>query len=300
MTCYRPLDAEAHGFHPSGKQKLIFKNHPEFKNHPNPLKLPCGKCIGCKLDHSQMWAIRIMHHVQMNEETQFITLTYDPKHLPWDGSLTPPHFTKFMKRLRQHCPKEITYYHAGEYGDQLTRPHHHAIIFNHAFNDLDLVSEKEGIPLYTSPTLAKLWGKGYVTIGETNIHTAAYIARYTLKKQYNEEYYETTDETTGEILKLQPPYTTMSNGIGKSWYDLYQSDVFPSDTVIHKGRTIKTPRYYETQLQRTNADLLQTIKARRLSNSLKHAKDQTPERLAVREKVKILTTQSLKRKLHET
>jgi hypothetical protein len=31
----------------------------------------------------------------------FITLTYDPDHLPSDGSLDVSHFQKFMKRLRK-------------------------------------------------------------------------------------------------------------------------------------------------------------------------------------------------------
>lgn len=246
-----------------------------------------------------------MHEAQLHKNNTFITLTYDDQNLPWDGSLVPPHFTKFMKRLRKHlAPKPIRFYHAGEYGDQLSRPHYHAIIFNHQFEDQQAFDETEGFITYESQELEKIWGKGFVTTAECSLETAAYIARYTLKKQTGEksdEHYLTSDCTTGEIINLHPEYSTMSNrpGIGKQWYDLYQSDVFPHDTVIHKGKTIKTPRYYETLLQRTNGALLETIKARRLEQSLIHANDQTPERLAVREKVKTLNQQTFKRKYHE-
>jgi hypothetical protein len=44
----------------------------------------------------------------------FITLTYDPDHLPKDGSLNVVHFQKFMKRLRKKIsPLKIRFFHCG-------------------------------------------------------------------------------------------------------------------------------------------------------------------------------------------
>jgi hypothetical protein len=46
-------------------------------------------------------------------------LTYDPEHLPEDGSLNVVHFQKFMKRLRDRIkPLKIRFFHCGEYGDK--------------------------------------------------------------------------------------------------------------------------------------------------------------------------------------
>lgn len=36
--------------------------------------------------------------------------------------------------------------------------------------------------LYISPILAKLWGKGMVTVGAVTLESAAYVARYCTKR----------------------------------------------------------------------------------------------------------------------
>lgn len=50
-----------------------------------PIKsLPCGKCIGCRLDYSREWAIRCTLEMQDFDPEQcwFVTLTYDDFHVP--------------------------------------------------------------------------------------------------------------------------------------------------------------------------------------------------------------------------
>ena len=34
-------------------------------------------------------------------------------------------------------------------------------------------------------------------------------------------------------------------GIGHGWYERFASDVYPSDEVIIKGRSMRPPRYYD-------------------------------------------------------
>ena len=46
------------------------------------VKVPCGKCIGCLLDRSRMWADRCMLEMQYHESNLFVTLTYDDVHVP--------------------------------------------------------------------------------------------------------------------------------------------------------------------------------------------------------------------------
>ena len=99
------------------------------------MEVPCGKCLGCKLEYSRQWAVRLTHESSYwdYDKQHFITLTYNNEHLPPTGSLVKSDFQKFMKRLRRHHTKEYGYpdlnwkgeptihypmkfFHAGEYG----------------------------------------------------------------------------------------------------------------------------------------------------------------------------------------
>ena len=148
MACFKPLTAyrgrEKHG---SGKPKIVFSHH--LSQTGVELLLPCGRCIGCRLERSRMWALRCVHEAQLHSENSFITLTYNDDHIPRDGSLNKKHFQDFMKRLRKSiAPKKVRFYHCGEYGPKLLRPHYHAILFGHQFDDLELHSHRKGVRLY--------------------------------------------------------------------------------------------------------------------------------------------------------
>ena len=140
MSCYYPLRAwRAKSPNPSGKFGITF-NRSEAQQDEE-LNIACGNCIGCRLERSKVWAIRCSHEASCHAHNCFITLTYDDKHLPADGSLIKAHFTQFMKNLRKRVrPDAIRFYMCGEYGqdqelaklgiDALGRPHYHAILFN--------------------------------------------------------------------------------------------------------------------------------------------------------------------------
>lgn len=261
--------------------------------------------MGCRIDRSTMWSVRCMHEAQMHDDNQFITLTYDDENLPHDGSLTPSHFTKFMKRYRKSLGSDkIRFYHGAEYGDKLGRPHHHALIFGHVFDDLELFNESEGIYTYSSPTLEKLWGHGFCTISDVTLASAAYVARYCLKKitgKLADDHYIKICPTTGEVFRILPEYSTMSRcpGIAKTWYDKYHTDIFPHDTTLYKGKNIKTPRYYENLLRSTDLPAFEKIKATRKEKAIIHQANNTPARLLVRETVKRASMRNLQRKLDQ-
>ena len=87
---------------PSGKRAVVFKRGeatPALSAFPD--HLPCGQCFGCRLDYACDWAMRCDKEIQMHEESCFITVTYDSKFLPEDGSLRLDHWQDFMKRLRK-------------------------------------------------------------------------------------------------------------------------------------------------------------------------------------------------------
>ncbi len=204
-----------------------------------------------------------------------------------------------MKRLRNASPtKTIRYYMCGEYGENFSRPHYHACLFGHDFPDKEVFKEVEGIITYTSAILESIWTHGFCTIGELNFDTAAYTARYIAKKITGEpaaDHYTTSHPATGELIHLEPEFNQMSlrPGIAKDWYDQYKTDIYPSDFLIHCGKTIKVPRYYDKLYELEGNDIEELKRKRKLR--ARGNPDNTPARLVVREKVKQLKYKTLSR-----
>ena len=257
-----------------------------------PLTIPCGQCVGCRLERSRQWAVRCVHEASLHEDNCFITLTYNNESLPEDGSLNKKHFQDFMKRLRKkYKNKKIRYYHCGEYGDKNFRPHYHAIIFGLEFDDQKLFTVNNGEKLYTSEKLEKLWPFGFSTIGTVTFESAAYVARYVMKKvngKNAKDHYERIDPDTGEIYNLVPEYNTMSRrpGIASGWFDKYKDDVYPSDNIHLRDKTFRPPKFYDKMYEHLMPNEMEKIKKQRMINMQKHATDNTADRLAVKEQVK--------------
>ena len=268
-----------------------------------PVEVPCGQCIGCRLRHSGEWALRCVHENSLHHASCYITLTYDPRSHPPDGSLVKKHFVDFMKRYRKFVsPQKIRFYMCGEYGDKFGRPHYHAIIFGHDFDDRVLYKIKNGIRLDTSPTLEKIWGKGFVTVGNVTFDSACYVARYITKKvtgEKAEQHYTRVDPDTGEFFKIQPEYTNMSRmpGIGREWFDQFKSDCYPSDFITHNGTKLPLPRYYDSLYEIENPEEFEKIKLNRIRTAKKNAAENTPDRRAVKEQVKLAQFKLLPRNL---
>lgn len=237
--------------------------------------IPCGKCIGCRLEISKQWATRCMLEARDWEHNWFVTLTYDDEHKPytntfldhdtgevyqddgtWNGYLEPKDIKKFMHDLRQKWERKykhtgIRYYGCGEYGGQTARPHYHMILFN-------LPIPKEGLkvrginqekrPYYQCDEIAKIWGKGNIQVDEVTWSSCAYVARYVTKKMTGTgapEHYASKGQT--------PEFVRMSRmpGIARRYYDenkekIYEYDEILTNMGIKKGaRKVKPPRYYD-------------------------------------------------------
>lgn len=302
MTCYSPLK----GFEDKENGGIVFKRG---TNAGGPMEVACGQCIGCRIDKSKEWAARIVHEQQMHEENCFITLTYDKENLPHDGSLNKTHFQKFMKRLRKHFnEKKIRYFHCGEYGEKNYRPHYHACIFGVDFHDRIPYSVSNNIVVFESELLAQIWGNGFCTVGELNYQSAAYTARYVLKKvngSMADQHYERCDVHTGEIFKVEPEYITMSlgrekgEGIGGPFYKKYETDFFPSDECPVPGRGVykRIPRYYERLYEETNPDAYRKIKRARELYRENNKEEYERERLEAKLHVKKRQLKELTRSL---
>ncbi len=300
MPCFYPLHA---GRDSAGKITFNDRSIVGFS-----MRLPCGQCRGCRLERSRQWAMRCVHEASLYDENCFITLTYSDEFLPSNGSLNVKHFQDFMKRLRAKVPeRRIRYFHCGEYGDDWRRPHYHALLFNFDFADKLLFEVDSGVRLYTSALLEKCWGFGFGTVGAVTFESAAYTARYIMKKRASGSvddamHYLSCDEITGELVELLPEYATMSRrpGIGREWYERFRSDVFPSDEVVLRGRSMKPPRFYGCLYEGEEPeDYARIMSARRRAGYAGRA-DSTPKRLAVRERCQELSeARSSRRGDHE-
>lgn len=283
MPCFHPVRA----WQSPDRPKLYFKNPP---GNASALQVPCGQCIGCRLERSRQWAARCIHEASLHKRSCFITLTYDEANLPPNGQLVYDQFQRFMKRFRKLAhPKPVRFFMAGEYGDQLGRPHFHACIFGYDFDDKRIIKRSQNT-LYQSDTLSKLWPYGYSSVGALTFESAAYVARYCLKKVNGEaaaEHYRFIDPETGEISTYTPEFTRMSlkPGIGAGWFAKYGAEVFPSDEVIINGKPCKPPKYYDRLFKAVDPESFELIKLQRELDAVQREHDNTPERLLVREQV---------------
>lgn len=262
------------------------------------VEVPCGQCIGCRLERSRQWAVRCMHEAQMYKENCFVTLTYRDAPV----SLDKRHFQLFMKRLRKFFRGErISYFHCGEYGGELGRPHYHALLFGVDFPDRR--ARYQGSDLYTSATLDRLWGHGMCMIGEVTFASAAYVARYALKKVTGDKavdhYAHITED--GEVIFRQPEYATMSRrpAIGARWFHAYGEEVVRADSIVANGVESKPPRFYDKLLEVLDAKRARATKGKRAAarKTPKARANSTRERLAVREEVTKARVNQLRRGL---
>lgn len=288
MSCYRPLVGIPDGFTENGKVHYAIKGNLDLpfvrKEHPDAVLIPCGKCIGCRLDYSRSWADRMMLELETAKKAIFVTLTYrnqfahateyeyatapddcyfpigqgerlDGSHLlmPVSFTLDKRDFQLFMKRLRRNKLFEgvkLRFYAAGEYGESTYRPHMHFILFGVGLDDIpDLHSfgvNEFGQTYYLSDTFARIWRNGFVLLSDVSWQTCAYVARYVTKKLGN-------DVLMRDYLNQIPEFSLMSRkpGIGREYLaqhpdclDLESVNISTPDG----GRKISIPRYYYRQL----------------------------------------------------
>jgi len=249
------------------------------------LQVPCGSCVGCLLERSRQWAVRCLHESQLHSVSSFITLTYDDDHLR-QLSLDYSDFQLFLRRLRR-AKGAVRFFMCGEYGDELGRPHFHACLFGVDFPDRQLFKElPSGSKLYVSPELSALWPQGFSSVGDVTFESAAYVARYVLKKKARGgEPVFLVDGSTGECVEREPEFTQMSlkPGIGARWYEQFKAEVFPRDRVVMNGAEMKPPRYYLTLLERADPVSREFIRQARSEVAERNQGENHPDRLRVRE-----------------
>lgn len=346
MTCYSPLirieyphkKVQAKDGHMYNKARVISTEQYEKiekidSDIEKVTRIPCGKCIGCKLAYSRDWAIRNVYESKLWDNNWFITVTYDDEHLyipdemtdkitgvvyqrteDWKGCLNPKDATKFLKDLRRYWKyhynwDNIRYYYCGEYGEKGGRPHFHFLIYNLPLDLKELKFKfinEEYQPIYECPLIEKIWGKGLVAIGAVTFSSCAYVARYITKKQ------------TGEIASEEyakkgqiPEYVQMSRmpGIGRNYYEANKERIYETDQLFMtscRGNVLplKPPRYYDKLFDIEQPEKMEQIKDRRKAagkeaEKLRKSKSTatTAEQLRINAKTKYLKSHQLKRAL---
>lgn len=273
-------------------QQALYLDLKGWRPGDEKLLLPCGKCVGCQLAHSRDWANRCYLEQKMHTWNWWITLTYDPEHIKTVkavdkktgevvdvATLCRKHVTDFIKRLRMHWKRKygedgIVYFGCGEYGSKSLRPHYHISFFNLNIRDLELWYWEDGKSTYRSDTIDELWGMGRVTINENTWATAAYTARYMLKKSKNwdarRQYEEVDMEKEFTCCSLKP-------AIGKSYYDAHKDEIYATDQIIllkQIGKAIhqKPPKYFDKLMSREDPERLKECQRKRKELAEKAAK----------------------------
>lgn len=332
MPCYYPLIAIRTSTIVDGKRKIIFPKGSIGSDEylasigAERLAIPCGQCLGCRLEYSRQWAIRCYFEAKQYEHNYFVTLTYDDAHLPIAphakvdkstgevtdlkdvATLSPRDLQLFLKRLRTNSKREfghegIRFFACGEYGPQTNRPHYHLILFNCPLNCLQFEKRENGYMYYRSPFLEKTWGKGFVIVTDFSFATAGYVARYMLKKHkgLDRDYYEQNG--------LYPEFTRCSRkpGIGREYYELNKDNIYQTDEVFLPQKDgpplkCKPPKYFDALFALENPEVMEYTKSQRKETALnnmalqmQHTDLDQEEYLSVKEGSKLLSIRKLKR-----
>lgn len=297
MSCNKPLTAyQSFQKRPNGNRAITFS--PDGGTHP--IALPCGQCIGCRLDKARSWAMRLHLEAKDHEANCFVTLTYDEENIPHGNSLVPEDLQRFVKRLRKHIePTRIRFYGVGEYGDKTQRPHYHLVIFGYDFPDRKRHSGSDDNVLYTSRFLRTLWPYGHSTVQDFNFATGAYVSKYAVKKITGEkakEHYQRFDTDTGEVYELYPEFARMSRrpGIGSAWLEKYHKDIYPKGYVTNgKGVKIPPPEYFNKLFKKWYPEAFEAFREEKREENFKRYKEHNQDRAKARE---IIQTQRNKQK----
>ncbi|QCQ84739.1 replication initiator protein [Blackfly microvirus SF02] len=301
MSCVKPLRAY---WRNAARDGITFNAN--MSATKIPFGLPCGRCIGCRLEKARQWGLRCLHEKKMHSTSCYLTLTYHNDYLPDGGTVVVRDMQLFFKRVHNRLLKRrgygIRYFCGAEYGEDNGRPHYHALMFGYDFPDKVIHGRNaRGEPLFVSKELSEVWFQGFSTIGEITFDSAVYCAKYALKKVNGDAraaHYTVYDED-GVCYERVPEFAIMSRnpGIGASYYAKYGKEVRDHDSVIVNGREVRPPRFYDTKSEFVDAESFALMKKKRKRMAVLNRLDNTVERLRVKEILMIRAAEKKERKL---
>jgi len=198
----------------------------------------CGRCPPCKKRRVDGWVFRMLQEQRNHKNAHFITLTYDNEHLPISDNgyptLVKKHFQDYMKRLRKLCYNSVLkYYACGEYGEERSRPHYHAIIFGVENDEM----------FFKAWSLASV-NFGTVHVGQVSGDSIAYVTGYINKQQKHSV--RRNDDREKE-------FSLMSKGLGANYITpevvkYHAADLSRNFLTKDGGVRIALPRFYRDRV----------------------------------------------------
>lgn len=309
MGCYKPLirfyvphDREKSGRvyslarfsemigHEATYEELIYRK--------DVMMIPCGKCIGCRIQQREDWTTRIELEARSwpKEKVWFITLTYNEQEIPGMirktgeiirgakyikrktetglecvQTLWYEDIQLFIKRLRKAYREPLRYFVAGEYGEQTGRPHYHAILYGYTPKEPRPIYKTKDNGYITDDWMEKIWGKGNIRMAQATTETYRYVAGYVTKKmgEEPEKYHK---------LGMRPPFCQMSRkpGIGDAYFQEHREEIWKKGYIqLANGKKASIPRFYEKMLKDEDPEKLWEIKRQRQAKAI----EQTRERM---------------------
>lgn len=248
-------------------ESALFYNFGTYakKVFANSQEIPCGHCIGCRLNYSKQWAVRLMCELPYHKEAWFLTLTYNDENIPTtvhDGKVRHPLVKKdvqlFLKRLRKRFPpNSVHYYCCGEYGSLTHRPHYHMILFldvpleetTRSKNILHKV--QNGNRYYVNDFIQSIWYRpgnprqsaGFHYLANVSFDCCSYVANYVTKKLNGGMSYEEFGLTNVFAIMSQKP------AIGRQFFEDHESDIYEQYSFLvpnmDKPLRIRPPHYWD-------------------------------------------------------
>lgn len=292
MACFRPHDGWLHV--DGGRPLWNFPVGDDPMDYSRTV-LVCRSCPGCLADRARDISLRAVHEAKVCGASCFLTLTYDNDHLPLHGSLCRRDLELFMKRLRFRLAKPVRAYAVGEYGGRTLRPHYHLCLFGEDFwFDRRSVGQSfGGFPMWESPFLDEVWGKGFCRVNDMGVDVAGYAAKYAIKAHSDGQGRAPRRcDADGVWHDVERPFDSLPRGkaLGVPFLDRFWSDVFPRGVVVLRGGAeLPAPRAYLRVFSERDPDGFAELMERRSVEGFKPERfaDSLPSRLAVRERVMV-------------
>lgn len=234
----------------NGKKKIYRHFSVVSKCYPFRLTMPhivfdCRTCDICRKKRARELATRCVLHASLYMHNSFLTLTYDEKNPEYHNNFEYSDIQKFKKRLRKHVWQEhkqrMEIFNVHEYGKN-GKKHWHLIVFNYSPHqevdkegqrDCEIHSRSNGIGLYVSKTLSRLWPYGFSTVGDISEASAMYAAQYLEK-----------DAINGNRNNSKKSHSKHS-GIGRPWFLLNYKQIMQLGYIPINGRKEPVPRYFQ-------------------------------------------------------
>ena len=222
--------------------EINLKNNPPYISKfgevflTDPITIPCGHCIACRLAKAKEWTTRVCIEALDYENSYFITLTYDEAHMPYDGQLSKRDLSLFIKRLRHKI--SFKYFACGEYGDEkistigIARPHYHLIILTNDELKLKSLAKPNS---FISQEIAETWKFGFHEVCYADEGCISYTAGYVYKKQIRNK---------NDDQKVKP-FVTCSDqpGFGFNYFLKHKQSILDTKKVYVHGKSNNVFKY---------------------------------------------------------